>query len=43
MQDSILAVATDAISIISAMGRNDVSNILLERINTIMGWSNEQK
>jgi len=41
MKDSIMAVATDAISIISAMGRNDVSKILLERINTIMGWDNE--
>jgi len=41
MKDSIMAVATDSMSIISAMGRNDVSKILLERINTIMGWDNE--
>ena len=38
-----MAVATDAINIIKMMGREDVSNILLERINTIMGWNNEQK
>jgi len=43
MQDTLLAVASDAIKIINTMGRKDVGDILQKRIEAIMGWNNEQR
>ncbi len=37
--DTLIAVINDAMSIISKMGRPDVSKILQERVNKIMGWT----
>lgn len=39
MNDSLLAIATDAIKIIEQMGRPDVSITLINRVNKIMGWN----
>jgi hypothetical protein len=37
--DTLIAVINDAMSIISTMGRPDVSEILQKRVNKIMGWT----
>ncbi len=37
--DTLIAVINDAMAIISTMGRPDVSKILQERVNKIMGWT----
>lgn len=37
--DTLLAIISDAMAIISTMGRPDVSEILQERVNNIMGWA----
>jgi len=43
MQDTLLAICSDSIEIIAAMGRKDVADILQNRVNTLMGWNNEQR
>ena len=43
MQDTLLAICSDSIRIITAMGRKDVADILQNRVNTLMGWNNEQR
>lgn len=42
-QDTLLAVATDSISILRVLGYHNEANILQNRINMIMGWKDEPR
>lgn len=38
MQDSLLAILTDAITGFRYLGQHDVANTLENRMNILMGW-----